>query len=126
MTVRWTFYDPTGPTTYNFPINPNEGGSPELRKTISYQNTSAPDGKVLVFEGRDSPPTMSFSGTLLTEAQYEAFETWFQKRRQIKITDDLDREYWIYITSYAPKRVRARNYPWKHTYQIEATIIDWP
>lgn len=123
--VKWTFYDATTASTYTFAINPNEGGTPLRRKTISYQNTAAPDGKTLIFEGRDEPRKISFSGTLLEQAQLDAFETWFEKRHQVRVTDDLGREYWIYITSFEPKRARARSHPWKHTYTCEATILDW-
>lgn len=122
--VKWSFYD--GTTTYTFEINPSDGGSPSRKKSITYKSTAAPDGKTLIFEGRDQPITVSFSGTLLTQAQYDAFETWFDKRQQVRITDDLGRQYWIYIESFDPKRVRARSHPWKHTYSIEATVLDWP
>lgn len=122
--TKWTFYD--GSDTYTFEINPNEGGSPARKKTISYKSTAAPDGKTLIFEGRDQPPTIQFSGILLTEAQYDAFEEWWDKRQQVRVTDDLGREYWIYIDSFDPKRVRARSYPWKHQFSITATILDWP
>lgn len=124
--TKWTFYDATGPTTYTFAVNPKDGGSPTRRKNIQYKNTSAPDGKTLIFEGRDEPGVLSFSGVILQQAELEAFETWFDKRRQIRITDDLGRQYWVYITSFEPKRERAIHYPYKHSYTIEATILDWP
>ncbi len=124
VVVKWELFD--GSNTYTFLINPNEGGSPARKKSITYKNTAAPDGKTLVFEGRDEPGTMSFSGILLEQSQYEAFEEWFDKRMQVRITDDLGRQYWIYIESFEPKRVRARSYPWKHSFSISATILDWP
>jgi hypothetical protein len=126
MTVRWAFYDPLVLETYTFEVNPNDGGSPQRKKNFSYQNTAAPNGKSLMFQGRDDTKTISFSGTLLTQAQYDTFGTWFEKSHQIRLTDDLSRQFWIVITSYAPKRVRAVTHPWKHTYSIDATVVDWP
>lgn len=123
--AKWAFYDGYSLQDYIFEINPSEGGSPQFTKNIAQQSTAAPDGKTLLFEGRDSPQTIEFSGTLLTEDQYNAFVTWYQKRRQIRITDDLGREFWVYITSFAPRRERAIHYPWKHSYTVSATILDW-
>lgn len=123
--VGWILYDPVDSETYNFPINPNDGGSPSYKKNMVYENTAAPDGKVLMFEGRDDPKQTSFSGILLTEGQYNSFVTWFQKRHQVAITDDLGRTFSIYITSFDPKRKRSAIHPWKHEYTCEYTIIDW-
>ncbi len=126
MVVKWTFYDPATLDTYTFDINPAAGGSPEHSKTITYRNTSAPDGKTLLFQGRNSPQVMEFEGTILHQAQYDAMIEWFNKTHQIKVTDDLSREYWIVIESFSPKRERAVHYPYKHSYSVRATILDWP
>lgn len=123
---RWTFYDPLIPVTYTFEISPNDGGTPSRKKGITYQNTAAPDGKTLIFQGRDDAMTMSFSGTLLSEAQLDAFNTWYDKQHQIRVTDDLSRQFWIFITEFDPKRAFSVSHPWKHTYQVTATILDWP
>jgi hypothetical protein len=126
MVTRWTIYDPTNATTTAFEVNPSEGGTPARKKTITYQNTSAPNGKVIVFEGRDEPQAIKFSGTILYESQYTQFLNWFNTRHQVLLTDDLNRQYWIYITSFDATRQRAVQHPWKHSYNIEATIVDWP
>jgi hypothetical protein len=124
--VRWTFEDPTAAQTYEFEINPNDGGSPGYERNVSYQNTSAPDGKTLIFEGAPRAQELEFSGTLLTQEQYDAFVTWWQKKNQVKMTDDLGREWWIVITRFAPTRERSVHYPWKHSYSVTAVIVDWP
>jgi hypothetical protein len=122
--VRWTFYDPTTLVTYTVPINPNDGGSPSYQKSIARQMTTAPDGKTLLFEGADQVQTLEFSGVLIEQAHYDAFVTWFNKRHQVKVTDDLQRTFWIYITGFAPKRQRAAKAPWKHQYSVSALILD--
>lgn len=123
MTVRWTFFDPTNGTTYAFAVNPSQGGSPIYRKTISFQNTLAPGGAVLIYEGQREAQTSEFSGTILEEAQYNEMVTWFNKRYQIRLTDDLNRVFYIYITEFTPRRERAFHYPWKHSYTVKYTVI---
>ena len=122
---RWIFSDPVTLATYNFEINPSEGGSPSYNKTFVYRSTSAPDGKVIVFEGREAPKTLEFSGVLLTEAHFNAFVEWYNKKYQVQVTDDLGREFSIIIESFVPKRERAVHSPWKHSYSVRATIVDW-
>jgi hypothetical protein len=126
MVVRWVFEDPNTLDTYEFAINPSEGGSPSYDKTISYQATSAPDGKLVSFEGRDQPQTIEFSGVLFTEAEYNAFVEWWDKRYQVQVTDDLGRSFYIQINSFTPTRKRAIQHPWKHDYTVTATVVDWP
>lgn len=121
--VRWVFDDPVDLTTYTFEINPTEGGRPAFKKHIQYQNTVAPGGAVLVFEGRDEPQVIEVTGTILTQSTYDAFVLWFNKRHQIFLTDDQGLQYTIYITEFTPKRVRSALYPWKHTYTLRATVL---
>jgi hypothetical protein len=126
MVVRWEFEDPVTLDVYTFAVNPSDGGSPGYAKNITSQATSAPEGKVIRFEGQDSPQQMEFSGTLFTEAEYNAFVEWWDKRYQVLIRDDLGREFYIEIDQFEPSRKRARAYPWKHEYKVVATIVDWP
>lgn len=125
MVVRWRFEDPVTLEVHTFEINPTEGGSPSHRKTISGQAAAAPDGKALLFEGREQVQTLEWSGAILTQQQFEAFDEWSRKRHQINVVDDLRREFSIIITSFEPTRVRSRQYPWRHTYRMQATIVDW-
>jgi hypothetical protein len=123
---RWTFYDPEMSATYSFEINPNSGGSPDFKRNFTYQNTAGAFGKTLIFEGRGEPQKMELSGTLLTQAQYDAFVTWYLKRNQILMTDDLGRQFWVVIEEFKPTRVRSVQHPWKHTYTISVTVVNWP
>jgi hypothetical protein len=125
MVVRWQFFDPVASETYVFALNPNEGGSPSYDKTITQQSTSAPDGKTLLFEGQDQVQTLEWSGAILEQAHHEKYVEWFQKRRQIRVTDDLGRVMWIYITSYKPTRLRTVEKPWRHNFDVSAIILNW-
>lgn len=126
MAVKWQFDDPVTLDSYTFDINPNSGGSPTNEKTINYESTCAPDGKIIRYEGREKPQKLNFSGTLLEEDQYDAFLEWYNKHYQIKVTDDLGREFYIEIDVFNPTRENSYQYPWKHRYDIQATIVDWP
>lgn len=125
MVVRWKFDDPTTLESWTFELNPSEDNTPAFEKNHTYVNTSGPDGKVVVFEGRDNPRRGTFSGTVLTEQHYNTLHTWWAKRSQIKMTDDLGRENFIIIESFSPERARSRLHPWRHNYQISYTIVDW-
>lgn len=119
--VKWLFEDLALDESYVFEINPNEGGSPQYKKNITYQDTIA--GNTLIFEGGDQAIETSVSGTLLSQSQHETFVDWFSKRHLIRLTDDLGRTYMIYITGYEPKRVRAVQARYKHTYTLSYTIV---
>jgi len=123
MVARWRFDDPVDSTSYTFPINPNDGGTPNNEKTITVSPTTAPDGAVVVTEGLDKPQEIEFKGTILFEAQYTAMVEWFNKRHVILLTDDLDRQFRIYITSFVASRKRAQQHPFKHEYSVKATVV---
>ena len=124
--VAWVFSDPVSLDSYSFEINPVEGPNLSYVKTFQYTNTSAPDGKVIVFEGRDNPQKFVCSGTLLSEAQLNALVSWWDRRNQIDVTDDLGRTFSIIIESLETTRQRAIHHPWKHAWNLTATIVDWP
>lgn len=123
--LRWVFEDLTDLSTWVIQVNPREGGAPEYRKNVAYQTTSGEDGKVLAFEGRDQAQTSEFSGVILTEEMYTTFVTWFEKRHQIRVTDDLGRSFMIYITGFSPKRKWSTTHPWRHDYTCTYTILNW-
>jgi hypothetical protein len=126
VVVKWTLYDPIDEDGYTFEINPNEGGTPSRKKTLTYQATAAPDGKTLMFEGREEPQELQVSGVLLSAEQLAAFNAWMDKHHQVLLTDDLHRQFWIYMTALEPTRQRARSHPYKHQYSLTYTILDWP
>lgn len=121
--ARWNFQDNVISQSYNFDVNPNRGGTPSFQKNLSYSST--PAGSSIVFEGRDKPRTFTVSGTLREEAQLIALQTWFDKEYQVKITDDLGREFWIYITNLQFERAQTRRWPFRHTFTINYVEVDW-
>lgn len=126
MVVKWKFEDFIEEDEYTFLINPNKGGTPEMKKNIIQRNTTAPDGKTILFEGRDEPMTFTFSGTLRDETQLTTLQSWVQRRNQIRLTDDLGRSYSVYLTGISATRIRAAQALWKHEWEITAVLVDWP
>lgn len=126
MVVKWKFDDPVTLEQYTFEISPNEHEAPTRRKKMAVEETSAPDGRTILFEGRREVAKTTWSGVLLSQEQFDEFDVWFEKPYQIKVTDDRGVEYWVYLESWEPTRQRARHYPWKHQYRMTAYVLDWP
>ena len=122
--MKWEFYDPHIDQSYAFDINPLNWNMSILSKSVEDRPT-AYGRRQIAFEGRRKPQTMSFSGTILNEHQYNALQNWANKRYQIRLTDDLNRVMWIYITKFAPQRQLHPNDPFYFNYSVEATILDW-
>jgi hypothetical protein len=124
--IKWTLWDPVLGTTLTFPINPAEGFLPEREKTFTMEHTTAPNGKFIAFEGPETSIAFNFSGTFLEESSYDFMISWFNKKYQLRLTDDLGNEYWVYLKKFSPKRRRSSNYTWAFTYDAEAVVINWP
>lgn len=123
MVVRWVFTDPSDSSTWTFEVNPSDENFPGYEKRFVYQHTTAPDGIVLTFEGAAQVRKGSFSGVLTTESEFNTFYSWWDKRNQIQITDDLGRTQTVIIESFKPKRKRSHHHPWMHTYEISYSVV---
>lgn len=124
--IPWRWEDLSDGSVAYMPINPNEGASPNYDKNLTTATTTAPGaiGAVLVFEGTDTPSEFNFSGVLLTKDHYDfIFRVW-EKRHLLRLTDDLGRVFTVYMKTFHPERKLSRTYPWKHTYQATAIIVD--
>lgn len=123
MRIGWIFEDPVAETVLTMQMNPNSGASPDYKKSITRKNTTAPGGKVLLFEGNDAPQQFDFSGVILTQAQFEFLYNAWDKRHLIRITDDLLRTYEVYFESFSPKRKVSGTNPWRHEYSASTIIM---
>lgn len=123
MVVRWKFDDVwhKGPVPYSWTveINPSDGGSPEVQKSLTVSQNLGPRRGAIVQEGHQGIPTIQFSGSILTQAHYETFEFWFSKRVLLDLTDDLGRIFRGIFSSFQPTRTRRAFNPWYHTYTAE-------
>lgn len=129
MVTRWvlTDYRSQGPTpyTYTLAINPNEGGSPTIQKNMTIASNVGPNRGAILQEGQSTAPELTFSGTILTQAHYEALEFWYDKRIAIEITDDLGRKFRGVFSRWEPTRTRRAFNPWFHTYAAGFTVAGY-
>lgn len=121
--VPWIFQDVAGDDVYEFAINPIDASVPSVERNISTQYTSG--GQPINWQGRDPVKKISFSGTILHEEHYLIMREWAKLKTQVSLSDDLGRKYWVIITKFSPTRQYAPQYPWRHEYSAEATILSW-
>lgn len=124
---RWTFYDPVLVETQTIFLNPQELRLPDREKNITVTETTAPDGKLILSEGIDKPATIGFVGVTLTLDQIAFLENLYDKRYQVRLTDDFAREWWIYVYKLTLTRPKTRpSHPEFHRYTMDSYVLDWP
>jgi len=135
MSVKWTFTDETeNPAVVStFTLNPSEVEHKKGGYLTNEVVTTA--GRRILQRGRTTPETMSISGTFFEQADYYMFREMSEKRYQVKLTDDLAREFWVLIEKWNPNRESTRfggytgasssRLDWRMTYSINMTILDW-
>lgn len=123
--TKWILEDLVTTDTITLEINPSSAKMGGYRKSLTEQAGCSPTGQRILFQGRNEPQTLSLSGVIFSEGQYNTLLDWSQKNYQFKLTDDLNRDWWIYITSFRPKRRRDIGNRWLVNYDIEATVLDW-
>ena len=133
--AKWEFYDFVTDSTYTMELNPQQVNMGGVTKTISERGASSPTGKRILFEGRREPQVISFDGVIFNKDEYVRFENLANKNYQVRLTDDLGRVYWVYVTNFSPGR-RKTSYAalagqqssigtWLADYSIECTVLDW-
>lgn len=123
MVVRWNFTDVWTQETWTFPVNPNEGGTPNIEKDITVQTNTGPHRGGIIQEGRTQVPTIQFSGVILTQEHLEMLEEWYMKRALLELEDDLGRTFRGVFQQFSPSRIRRPYRPWYHEYQ--ASFLVW-
>lgn len=127
------FRDPAGVRPdYAWPINHSE--EEEGGRVRNIETTALTAGVGLVMQqGADSLPTLRYTGTILTEAQKAAMDSWFElcRGQTIIFRDFTGDEAEVIVTAFKPRRVRTMrnardlaNAPLHYwTYSIEMTVI---
>ncbi len=133
MTVKWTFTDEVEGTTSVFTLNP-ESASID-RGGLQSSQISTTNGRRIIQKGRRNPDAMVINGTTFQEDEFVAFAQIASKMYQVKLTDDLGREFWVFITGYSPERQPTRfgsyagasgsRLDWRMRYSINMTMLDW-
>jgi hypothetical protein len=124
-TPRWTFIDPRGVLTeYNFPINPNQMSDPTRKKNTTILGSKPVNNLTRgTRASRLQPKEWTFSGTLLTQAQYDSFQQWFELDQRIWLKDHFGRVWIVRLLEYAPELETATAlHPWRAKYSIRASV----
>lgn len=122
--AQWTLTDnSTGsPVVLTFDINPNEFDKPGRKSNLVAQIVSAPNGGIVVFQGRDAPLELIFKGAVLTQSWYEDLDLWKDKHYPLTLTDDEGTQWTILFQTWTWKRIKRRN-PWRFDYTAKALVL---
>lgn len=120
--AKWILFDPVSTVSYTFQANA-DGEVVAAAKTLTYETTASPANALLVYEGADTPTTLTLTGTLLGQTQYSTMLSFYALRHQVQLTDDLNRVRWVYFTAFSPTRVRSATFPWKMTYSATLYVL---
>jgi len=123
---RWIFTDPVGATSYTFPINPNAMASLTPVHQRSALVGGAPDSRMRVLQSNRKMNTTfewSFSGTIYTQAHYDALYTWLRKPNPINLTLHNGRVYNILLKEFKPVDKRSGKSKTRWAYEMSATVI---
>lgn len=121
--MSWRLSD--GSTTYTFAIGPDAMNLDLKRSTVfgvMLSNTS----KSLVMMNSDQPIIGEISGTLISQAEYNALLGWWQSTKQLTLTDDLGQDFVIIIIDFTPERVLSIEFPFRHKWKIRFNVLEMP
>lgn len=130
--TAWSFVDPVTSDTYSLPVNPNaDNGSNSYTRNVNYEvvagayQTAAGDDTIdtMVFESNVEQKTFSYQGFVYNQEEYNAFNEWVAKAYPFEMYDDLGRGWLVYINSFQYTRVRSRQFPFKHSYEMQGIIL---
>lgn len=121
---KWNLWDPYLNENYRLEVNPNEEDM-DRKRNFTYDRTASPLGTPVVYEGTPDPPSITLTGTLISQDQYQAMDAWSQKKYQIMVTDDLQRNRWMISSEWSPKRKWAVNHPWRSDWTWTLLLVSW-
>ncbi len=122
--AAWTITDnSTGsPVVMTFDINPVTFDPPGRNTNIVVSLTTAPNGQTLLFQGRDNPGELSFTGAVLTQSFYNKLDAEKDKNYPLVLTDDQGNTWNIVFRSWRWTRLRRTN-NWRFDYQTTAIVV---
>lgn len=133
MRIPWRFRDTVLSESYFLPVNPTaDSGSFALKKNTRYQVSASNYvdttnvlriGDTVAQDAPSEQERFSYTGSLYTKEQIEAFEYWFNKNYPWYMRDDLMREHLIYPEQLTLERARSHQYRWKHTYTFTGLVL---
>lgn len=129
--MREQFRDAAGLLgTYVFEVNHSEEQAPDQGRSIDHQAvTTGP--RFVIQQGTSNPLTLKFSGTILTQAQLDAMQSYYDacSTRTVFFRDFTGVEFEVIVTRFDYLRKRTLSNPraplLKHywTYDLEMEVI---
>lgn len=123
MLHRWTLYDPELDESFDFPINPREGGDPKRAKTMT--GTTSTQGNHVRFQGRDAMPTALINGVILSEEHDKFLNDWYDTPHKVRITNHLGQQFWAVLTELDIVRRNRVNNRWSATFTATYEHYGW-
>lgn len=123
MVVRWTLHDPETDETTTFPCNPREGGYPALEK--KWSGNASTEGNPVIWQGRDTVPTVDFSGAIQSEEHLMFMTAWHQTERILVLTDHLGRVCRVWLTKFTYTPRNRHTNKWSGTYTATYVFFGW-
>lgn len=122
--AQWTLTDnSTGtPVVLTFFWNPNKFDPPGRSTNITSDLTTAPNGQVIVFQGRDKLRTTTFEGAVGNQAFYEELNEWKDKHYPLTLTDDQGNAWTVLFQEWKWTRVKRRN-AWRFDYTAQVIVL---
>lgn len=122
--AQWTLTDnSTGtPVVLTFEWNPSAFRLPGRTANLTTETTTAPNGQVLLFQGKDQPKTANFEGAVGTQTFFSDLNTWKDKWYPLELSDDEGTTWTIIIKTWTWTRIKRRN-PWRYDYTAEVIVL---
>lgn len=109
--------------TWVLPLNPSRMRRAFGNTNVNTEPTTAPNGKIITWEGAATPPSWMFEGSVLTEAAFRELLKWGKTNQRFYVTDHNGHRYLVKGVSLDVKRVRDIQRPWHHTYRFEVVVL---
>lgn len=122
--AQWSLTDnSTGtPVVLEFEWNPIKVDTPGRSNNMTTEQTTASNGSVIFFQGRDTPRMIRFEGGVGSETFYNSLNTWKDKFYPLVLTDDQNSTWTVIFKSWSWDRVKRRN-PWRYNYSAEMYVL---
>lgn len=105
--MKCQFYDPATDTTYTWHVNHEAKKGPSRVRNTNFESRAIPGFGVIGTQGDDQPLLVQLSGTIIHQAQFEAFHEFFNLSNTFRWTDEAGNEYEVTMTKYEPDQRRV-------------------
>lgn len=121
--TAWVWTDNVLSETLEMEINPNAFDAPSRKANILQESTTAPNGQLVIFQGRDQAKTAKLSGAINSESFYNDMLAWTEKWYPLVLADDLGQSWNILVTASTFNRLRRSIHPWRFDYTIDVLVF---